>query len=254
MFASEVNMSDLISTAVVTGGSRGIGKAIALTLAERGFQVFLTYVSKPDAAEATVTAIKNAGGKAKAFALDVNDSASVQVFFKNEVKDKVSLDVLVNNAGITRDNLMLRMKDEDFDAVISSNLRGAFICTREAAKIMTKQRLGRIINISSISGQTGLAGQSNYSASKAGLIGLTKAAAKELAMRGVTVNAIAPGFIETDMTDALPDAVREEYLGQIPLKRFGSVQDIANAVAFLGGGQADYITGQVLAVNGGLYC
>lgn len=247
-------MSEKCSTAVVTGGSRGIGKAVAIALAEKGFQVYLTYVSKPEAAAKTVAEIESLGGKAKAFCLDVTDSNAVTSFFQTEIKDKVSLDVLVNNAGITRDGLIIRMKDEDFDAVISSNLRGAFLCLREAAKIMTKQRAGRIINISSISGQTGLAGQTNYSASKAGLVGLTKAAAKELAARGVTVNAIAPGFIETEMTDSLPEALRNEYLGNIPLKRFGTVKDIANAVVFLGGGQADYITGQVLAVNGGLYC
>lgn len=247
-------MSEKCSTAVVTGGSRGIGKAVAIALAEKGFQVYLTYVSKPEAAAKTVAEIQSLGGKAKAFCLDVTDSNAVITFFQTEIKDKVSLDVLVNNAGITRDGLIIRMKDEDFDAVISSNLRGAFLCLREAAKIMTKQRVGRIINISSISGQTGLAGQTNYSASKAGLVGLTKAAAKELAARGITVNAVAPGFIETEMTDSLPEALRNEYLGNIPLKRFGTVKDIANAVVFLGGGQADYITGQVLAVNGGLYC
>lgn len=247
-------MSDLISTAIVTGGSRGIGKTIAKTLAKNGFQVFLTYVSKPESAQAVVDSIQEHGGKAKAFCLDVTESSAVQAFFQNEVKAKVSLDILVNNAGITRDGLLLRMKDEDFDAVISSNLRGAFFCLREAAKIMTKQRKGRIINISSISGQSGLAGQTNYSASKAGLIGLTKAAAKELASRDITVNAIAPGFIQTDMTDALSDKIRDEYLSLIPLKRFGTGQDIADAVLFLGGGRADYITGQVLAVNGGMYC
>ena len=247
-------MSDLISTAVVTGGSRGIGAAIAKTLAGYGFQVFLTYVSRPESAEVVVKEILSNGGKAQAFQLDVCDSVAVAAFFKNEVKGKVSLDVLVNNAGITRDGLIMRMKDEDFNAVINANLNGAFYCLREAGSIMMKQRQGSIINISSISGQTGLAGQANYSASKAGLIGMTKAAAKELAARGVTVNAIAPGFIETDMTDQLSDELREAYLKDIPLKRFGTVNDIAETVAFLASPKAQYITGQVLAVNGGLYC
>ena len=233
-------MSDLLSTAVVTGGSRGIGAGIAQTLAQAGFQVFLTYVSRPESAQAIVDSIQQNGGKAQAFQLDV--------------KGKVSLDVLVNNAGITRDGLLMRMKDDDFTAVLNANLNGAFYCLREAGSIMMKQRKGAIINISSISGQTGLAGQCNYSASKAGLIGLTKAAAKEMAPRNVTVNAVAPGVIETDMTDQLPDELRDAYLKEIPLKRFGTVTDIAETVAFLASSKAQYITGQVLAVNGGLYC
>lgn len=247
-------MSDLLSTAVVTGGSRGIGAGIAQTLAQAGFQVFLTYVSRPESAQAIVDSIHQNGGKAQAFQLDVGDSEAVGRFFKEEVKGKVSLDVLVNNAGITRDGLLMRMKDDDFTAVLNANLNGAFYCLREAGSIMMKQRKGAIINISSISGQTGLAGQCNYSASKAGLIGLTKAAAKEMAPRNVTVNAVAPGFIETDMTDQLPDELRDAYLKEIPLKRFGTVTDIAETVAFLASSKAQYITGQVLAVNGGLYC
>lgn len=247
-------MSELASTAVVTGGSRGIGAAIAKTLARYGYQVYLTYVSRPESADAVVKEIEQSGGKARAFQLDVADSAAVAVFFKEEIKGKVSLDVLVNNAGITRDGLLMRMKDEDFNAVINANLNGAFYCLREAGSIMMKQRKGAIINISSISGQTGLAGQTNYSASKAGLVGLTKAAAKELAARNITVNAVAPGFIETDMTDQLPEELKETYLKDIPLKRFGSVTDIAETVAFLASPKAQYITGQVLAVNGGLYC
>ena len=205
-------------------------------------------------AQAIVDSIQQNGGKAQAFQLDVGDSEAVGRFFKEEVKGKVSLDVLVNNAGITRDGLLMRMKDDDFTAVLNANLNGAFYCLREAGSIMMKQRKGAIINISSISGQTGLAGQCNYSASKAGLIGLTKAAAKEMAPRNVTVNAVAPGFIETDMTDQLPDKLRDAYLKEIPLKRFGTVTDIAETVAFLASSKAQYITGQVLAVNGGLYC
>lgn len=247
-------MSELVKTALVTGASRGIGKAVAEEMARQGFMVYFTYVSKPDEAEKVASGINASGGKARAFRLDVGDSASVTAFFQDEIKDKVALAVLVNNAGITRDGLAVRMKDEDWDAVLNVNLRGAFVCIREAAKIMTRQRCGRVINITSVSGQMGNAGQLNYSSAKAGLIGLTKAAAKELAPRNITVNAVAPGFIETDMTAALPEDVQKAYLGHIPLKRFGSVDDIAAAVAFLASDRAGYITGQVLAVNGGLYC
>ena len=247
-------MSELLSTALVTGGSRGIGRAVAHTLAAAGHQVFLTYVSKPEDAEQTVRAITERGGRARAFRMDVGDSDAVSAFFRDEVRDKVELAVLVNNAGITKDGLMLRMKDEDFDRVLGVNLRGAFLCLREAAKIMSKQRHGRIVNISSVVGQMGNAGQINYSAAKAGLIGLTKSAARELAPRSITVNAVAPGFIETDMTAALSDESRDAYAKAIPLGRLGSAQDVADAVAFLASDKASYITGQILAVNGGLYC
>ena len=246
-------MSELTPTAVVTGGSRGIGKAIAETLAKSGLQVFLTYVSKPAEAEAVAEGITAAGGKARAFKLDVSDSDAVSAFFQEEIKDKVSLNVLVNNAGITRDGLLLRMKDADFDAVIGANLRGAFVCTREAAKIMTRQRYGRVVNIASISGLTGAAGQANYSAAKAGLIGMTKSNAKELAARNITVNAVAPGFIETDMTSVLSEDIQAEYRKLIPLKRAGTPQDVADAVAFLASDKAAYITGQTLSVDGGMY-
>lgn len=246
-------MSELTPTAVVTGGSRGIGRAIAETLAKNGLQVFLTYVSKPAEAEAVAQGIATSGGKAKAFKLDVNDSDAVSAFFQEEVKDKARLDVLVNNAGITRDGLLLRMKDADFDAVISANLRGAFICTREASKLMTRQRHGRIVNIASISGLMGAAGQANYSAAKAGLIGMTKSNAKELAARNITVNAVAPGFIATDMTSVLSEDIQAEYLKLIPLKRAGTPQDVADAVAFLASDKAAYITGQTLTVDGGMY-
>jgi 3-oxoacyl-(acyl-carrier-protein) reductase len=247
-------MSASIATALVTGGSRGIGKEIAVTLAQRGYQVFLTYASKKAEAESVVQEIEASGGSARAFCLNVADSAAVAAFFTDEIKDKVRLEVLVNNAGITKDGFLIRMKDEDFDSVTEVNLRGSFLCMREAAKIMGKQRSGRIVNITSIVGQTGSAGQVNYAASKAGLIGMTKSAAKELAGRGITVNAIAPGFIETDMTAALSEDIRTEYLRNIPLKRFGSARDVAEAAAFLASDSAAYITGQVLAVNGGLYC
>ena len=247
-------MSELIPTALVTGGSRGIGKCVAETLAAQGFQVYLTYVSKPAEAEAVVRGIEAAGGKARAFCLNVSDSAAVAAFFLEHIKEKVSLSLLVNNAGVTRDNFIVRMKDEDWNGVVDVNLKGAFHCLREAAKVMSKQRSGRIVNITSVVGQMGNAGQINYSAAKAGLIGMTKSAAKELAGRGVTVNAVAPGFIETDMTSGLPESVREQYLDHIPLKSFGTAQHVADAVAFLGSDKAAYITGQVLAVNGGMYC
>ncbi|MDO5483704.1 MAG: 3-oxoacyl-[acyl-carrier-protein] reductase [Desulfovibrionaceae bacterium] len=241
-------------TALVTGGSRGIGRAIAGCLARDGFQVYLTYVSRPEEAEQTVASIVAAGGQARAFALNVGDGAAVTDFFAKEIKDKVNLAVLVNNAGITRDGFLVRMKDDDFDAVLGVNLRGAFICTREAAKIMSKKRFGRIINISSVVGQMGNAGQANYASAKAALLGLTKSCAKELASRQITVNAVAPGFIETDMTAGLTEAVREAYMEAIPLKRLGAAADVAEAVAFLASDRAAYITGQVLAVNGGMYC
>ncbi|WMW65426.1 3-oxoacyl-[acyl-carrier-protein] reductase [Nitratidesulfovibrio liaohensis] len=247
-------MSELTSTALVTGGSRGIGKAVAETLAREGFQVYLTYVSKPEEAEAVAAGINAAGGSARAFRLDVSDAAAVAAFFQEEIREKVTLDVLVNNAGITKDGLILRMKDDDFDRVLDVNLSGAFTCLREAAKLMTGQRKGRIVNITSVVGQMGNAGQVNYSAAKAGLIGMTKSAAKELAGRNVTVNAVAPGFIETDMTAKLTDEVRAAYIEAIPLRRLGQPKDIADAVAFLASDKAGYITGQVIAVNGGMYC
>ena len=249
-----MSMSELTPTAIVTGGSRGIGRIVALTLAAAGYQIYFTYVSRPEAAEQTVADIEAQGGRARAFRLDSGDSEAVARFFAEEIKGKVQLSVLVNNAGITRDTLVLRMKDEDFDAVVNTNLRGAFLFLREAAKIMTRQRCGRIINISSVVGQMGNAGQINYAAAKAGLIGMTKSAAKELGSRSVTVNAVAPGFIETDMTAALAEDVRKAYVSAIPLGRLGSAQDVADAVAFLASDKASYITGQVIAVNGGLYC
>lgn len=242
------------NTALVTGASRGIGRAIAMALAANGFQILLTYASRADEAEKVVQAIEDTGGKAKACALDVADGEAIEALYAKEIKNRLNLHVLVNNAGITQDGMLLRMSDASFDKVLDVNLRGAFICTREAAKIMSKQRFGRIINISSVVGQMGNPGQANYSASKAGLIGLTKACAKELASRNITVNAVAPGFIESDMTAALDEKTREAYLAFIPLKRFGTVEDVASTVAFLASDAASYITGQVIAVNGGLYC
>jgi 3-oxoacyl-[acyl-carrier protein] reductase len=247
-------MSDIQSATLVTGASRGIGKSIAKTLAAAGHQVYFTYASKAAEAQEVVREIEAAGGRARAFQLDISDPAAVVAFFQAEIKDKIRLEALVNNAGITRDGFLVRMKDDDFARVLDVNLTGAFTCLREAAKLMSKQRFGRIVNISSVVGQMGNAGQVNYSAAKAGLIGITKSAAKELASRGITVNCVAPGFIETDMTRALTEEVRERYLANIPLGRFGAAEDVADAVAFLISDRAAYITGQVLAVNGGLYC
>ncbi len=247
-------MSELISTALVTGGSRGIGRAVAEGLARDGYQVLLTYVSKPDEAEAVAAGIVKNGGQARALRLDVGDAEAVVAFFQSEIKERVKLDVLVNNAGIVKDGLLLRMKDSDFEQVLNVNLRGAFLCLREAAKLMTKQRHGRIINIASVVGQSGNAGQANYAAAKAGMIGMTKSAAKELAGRNITVNTVAPGYIETDMTQGLSDAVCKAITTQIPLGRIGTPEDVAAAVSFLASSGAAYITGQVLAVNGGMYC
>ncbi len=246
-------MSDMPRVALVTGGSRGIGRACAERLAKDGFEVYLTYVSRPEEAEKAVAAIVEAGGEAKAFRLDASNREAVSAFFAEEIKDKVSLQVLVNNAGITKDGLLIRMKDEDWDKVIQVNLTGAFACLREAAKIMVKQRSGRIINIASVVGQMGNAGQANYVAAKAGLIGLTKSAARELSGRGITVNAVTPGFIQTDMTSELPEAIVAKMLESIPLGRLGAPEDIASAVSYLAGPGAGYVTGQVLAVNGGMY-
>ncbi len=246
-------MQDKLATALVTGGSRGIGKAIAKELAVAGFQVYLTYVSKPQEAQEVADAIVKDGGKAEAFCLNVGDADAVTAFFAEHIKDKVTLSVLVNNAGITKDGFLVRMKDSDFDDVLGINLRGAFVCLRESAKIMSKQRHGSIINISSVVGQNGNAGQVNYAAAKAGMHGITMAAAKELAARNITVNTVAPGFIETDMTASLPEDIRKKYEDNIPLKRMGSVDEVAHAVAFLASEKARYITGQILAVNGGMY-
>lgn len=243
-----------IKTALVTGGSRGIGRAIAIRLAADGFQVILTYVSRPDGAQETARTITDSGGRAFAFSLDTGKPEEIEKFFSEQIKDKVNLAVLVNNAGITRDGLLIRMKSEAFTEVLDVDLVGPFVCSREAAKIMGKKRYGRIINITSVTGQMGNAGQTNYSAAKAGLIGLTKSCAKELAARNITVNAIAPGFIETEMTKDLKPEIRDTYLSLVPLKRFGTPEDVALAASFLASAGADYITGQVISVNGGLYC
>jgi 3-oxoacyl-[acyl-carrier protein] reductase len=246
-------MSDLPNIALVTGGSRGIGRAIVERLAQDGLEVWFTYVSRPEEAEKVVAAVGENGGIARAFKLDSGDSDAIAAFFKDEIKGKAHLAALVNNAGITRDGLLMRMKDEDWDTVIRINLTGCFAFQREAAKIMSRQRDGRIVNITSVVGQMGNAGQANYCAAKAGLIGLTKSTARELAARNVTVNAVAPGFIQTEMTASLPEKVVEAMLEQIPLNRLGLAEDIAAAVSYLAGPGAGYVTGQVLAVNGGMY-
>ena len=238
--------------ALVTGAGRGIGRAIALELAKRGAFVIVNYNGSKDAAEQTVSAIKDAGGDAVSVQCNVSDVTACQEMMDALVKEYTHIDILVNNAGITRDDLLMRMKEESFDAVIDTNLKGTFNTIRHLSRYMLKQRSGKIINISSVSGILGNAGQANYSASKAGVIGLTKAVARELASRGICVNAVAPGFVETDMTAALSDKVQDELKKQIPMGRAGKAEDIAKAVAFLASPDADYITGQVLSVDGGM--
>lgn len=238
--------------AVVTGASRGIGKAMALELAGHGARIVASSRNQ-ELLDALVAEIVAGGGEAVAIAGDVSIAADADRLMAQAVENYGRLDILVNNAGITRDSLLIRMKEEDWDAVLDTNLKGAFLCTRAAAKVMARQKSGRIINISSVVGEMGNAGQVNYSASKAGLLGLTKATARELARRNVTVNAITPGFIVTDMTDGLSDKARESLIAQIPLGRLGEVEDIAHSVVFLASDQAGYITGQILGVNGGMY-
>lgn len=238
--------------AIVTGASRGIGRSIALLLAAKGAKIVAVDVNE-EGTSALVNEIKASGGDAVGVQGNVTVADDAEKMVDKAVEAFGRLDILINNAGITRDGLLLRMKDEDWDAVLNVNLKGAFLCTRAAAKVMTKQRYGRIINIASVVGQMGNTGQANYCASKAGIIGLTKSNARELARRSVTVNAVAPGFIATDMTDALPDKVKQELLAQIPLERLGSADDIAHAVLFLAAEASAYITGQVIAVNGGMY-
>lgn len=237
-------------TALVTGASRGIGRAIALRLAEDGANVAVIYAGSADKAEAVVNEITALGVNAKAYRCNVADSAAVNETVKAVTNDLGKIDILVNNAGITRDGLMLRMKDEDFDAVLDTNLKGAFNMIRTCYSGFIRKKSGRIINISSVSGIMGNAGQANYSASKAGVIGLTKSVARELASRGITCNAVAPGFIQTDMTENLGD--NNPLLNSIPLGRMGKPEDIAAAVAFLASDSAAYITGEVLKVDGGL--
>lgn len=238
--------------AVITGASRGIGRAIALAMAENGAAVAINYNGSRDRAEAVGQEIMEKGGKAGIYQCDVSDFAACEQFLQSVVQEYGRIDILVNNAGITRDGLLMRMSEEDFDQVLDTNLKGAFHCIRFSARQMIRQRSGRIINMSSVSGVTGNAGQANYSASKAGVIGLTKAAAKELASRNITVNAIAPGFIETEMTEVLSETVKAEAVKQIPLGRFGRPEDIADLAVFLASDRAGYITGQVIQADGGM--
>ncbi len=238
--------------AVVTGASRGIGRSISLALAAEGAKIIAVDLNIEDT-EKVAQEIRVLGAEALAVQGNVTVAEDAERMIDAAVEKFGRVDILVNNAGITRDGLLLRMKDDDWDAVLGVNLKGAFICSRAAAKVMAKQRSGRIINIASVVGQMGNAGQANYCASKAGLIGLTKSNARELAKRNITVNAVAPGFIATAMTDALSEKVREELAAQIPLERLGTAEDIANAVVFLAAERSGYITGQVIGVNGGMY-
>lgn len=238
--------------AVVTGASRGIGKSISLALARQGAKIVAVDITLKGMDE-LLAEIKALGSEGVAVEGNVTVTADTEKMIDEAVRAFGRVDILVNNAGITRDGLLIRMKDEDWDAVLTVNLKGAFLCTRAASKVMTKQRFGRIINIASVVGQMGNAGQANYCASKAGLMGLTRSNARELAKRNITVNAVAPGFIISDMTEALPEKVRQDMAAQIPLERFGTADDIANAVVFLATDASGYITGQVLAVNGGMY-
>lgn len=239
-------------TALVTGASRGIGRAIALRLAAEGARVAINYAGNVKAAEEVKAAIEAAGGTAILCRADVADSAAVEAMVADVAKEFGAIDILVNNAGITRDTLLMRMKDEDFAKVLDTNLKGVFYCTKAVSKLMMKKRSGRIVNMASVVGLVGNAGQTNYAAAKAGVIGFSKSAAKELASRGITVNAVAPGFIGTDMTADLPESVKEKALSDIPLGRAGQPEDVANAVLFLASDQASYITGQVVHVDGGM--
>lgn len=238
--------------ALVTGSARGIGRAIAEALARKGVALAIADVNL-DEAKATSADLAKNGVKTMALRIDVANSREVIAAFEEILKEFGRLDVLVNNAGITRDSLLLRMKEEDWDAVIDVNLKGVFLCAKEAVKAMAKQRYGRIVNIASVVAFMGNPGQANYSASKAGIVGLTKTLAKEYASRGITANAVAPGFITTAMTDALTENVKEEMKKAIPMARFGTIEDVANAVVFLASPSSGYITGQVIHVNGGMY-
>ena len=250
MSATEKNFTGKV--ALVTGASRGIGRAIALRLARDGAKVALNFASNSAKAQEVKAEIESTGGVAMLVQGDVSDFATVAELVKKVVDEWGRLDILINNAGITRDNLLLKMSEDDFDKVISTNLKGVFNCTKAVTKLMMRQRGGRIVNMSSVVGLKGNISQTNYAAAKAGIIGFTKSAARELASRGVTVNAVAPGLINTDMTAALSEKVKEVMLQEIPAGRMGTPEDVANAVAFLVSDQAAYITGQVLSVDGGL--
>jgi 3-oxoacyl-[acyl-carrier protein] reductase len=239
--------------ALVTGGSRGIGRAICQRVGAQGAHVFINYVSNPAAAEETKRLIENAGGRADILCFDVADGEQVQEAIKQIVTEAGSVDILVNNAGITRDGLMARMKESDWDLVLDTNLKGAFLCSKAASRGMMKKKWGRIVNITSIIGYSGNAGQINYAAAKAGLVGLTKSMAREFASRNITVNGVAPGYIVTDMTSSLSEDIQEKIKAEIPLASLGTPEDVAGAVAYLLGEDGRYVTGQVMHVNGGMY-
>lgn len=239
-------------TAVITGSARGLGRAIALKLAQMGANIVLNDIPSSDALDQTAKEFESLGYKVAVTRGDVRNIDDVEAMFKTAVDTFGSVDILVNNAGITKDMLMIKMTEKDWDDVLDINLKGAFFCTKVAARIMMKQRSGRIINIASVAGVMGNPGQANYSASKAGLIGLTKSTAKELASRNITCNAVAPGLIQSKMTEVLPDKVRENYLNNIPLGRFGTPEDVANVVGFLASDESSYVTGQVIHIDGGL--
>ncbi len=239
--------------ALVTGGSRGIGRAISIRLASMGAFVYVNYVSRSDAAEETQKLIIDAGGTAEIIGFDIANGEQVQNSLKKIIAAAGSLDILINNAGITRDGLIARMKESDWDVVLSTNLKGSFLCSKAASKNMMKKRWGRIVNITSVIGFSGNAGQANYAAAKAGLVGFGKSLAREYASRNITVNCVAPGYIQTDMTEGLNDDVKQTILGEIPMRALGTVDDVAAAVAFLVSEDARYITGQTIQVNGGMY-
>ena len=241
-----------MSVALITGGSRGIGRVVALNLAKEGYNITFCYTSNEAAALETVAEIEKTGVKALAVKADVSNESDVNALVQAARDAFGPIEVLVNNAGITRDGLLLRMSEKDISDVLDTNLKGAFFCTKAVLKDMMKSRYGKIINITSIVGVTGNAGQSNYAASKAGLIGFTKSVAKEYGSKGICINAVAPGFIETEMTDKLPEEVKNTYLERISLKRFGTPEDVANVVSFLAGHKSDYVTGQVIEVTGGM--
>jgi 3-oxoacyl-[acyl-carrier protein] reductase len=238
--------------AIVTGGGRGIGRAVAVRLAAEGANVAISYRSNDDAAQETAEAVREAGVECELFKGDVASPEDVQVLFEGVSDAFGRLDILVNNAGVTRDNLIMRMKEEEFDEVLRTNLGGTYLCTRAALRPMIRARWGRIVNVSSVVGLVGNAGQANYAASKAGIIGFTKSVAREVAQRGITANAVAPGYVETELTGSLPENVKETIRTQVPMGRFGEAQEVAEVVTFLAGEGAGYVTGQTIAVDGGM--